>query len=397
MYDLVIKDGEVIDVAQGIHKLCDIGISQGKIASLAQKIPPSEAKRVINASGKIVTPGLIDFHTHVTSGIIFDGVEPDEDGVFSGVTTVCDAGSTGHANFEGFKKFVIQQARTDVFCLLSLHSIGQALLTERWNWHSVNPEAILKTIENNSDLIKGIKLRVVGEVAETLGIELIKTGKKIAREAGVPIMLHLGKDPVEKTSVEKMDSLTRELLPLLDKGDIISHIYTPNPGNAIKPDGTVFPEFKEAIQRGIVTDLGMAVINLSFEIARKAMAQGIFPTILSTDISTFSPYLGLVLTNLMSKFLALGVSLDRVIEMTTINPARALSEEKRRGSLKAGMPADISILELTKGEFPFVDSLGETITGDTLIIPKLTLKSGVEIPTKSPSDVRENLAAVWNT
>ena len=387
MYDLLVKGGEVIDVAQGIHGQSDIAISQGKIASVAQEIASSKAKRVIDAKGKIVTPGLFDIHTHSADGLINVAVEPDEDGVFSGVTTVCDGGSTGYANFPGFKKFVIPQAKTDILCFLGLHPVGLAVIPESWSWRDVNPEAILKTIEDNRDLVRGIKMRAVGGVAETLGIELIKTGKKIAVDAGVPVMVHIGKDPPEETPADVMESLTRQLLPLLDKGDILTHVFSPKRGQVIKPDGSMLPGFREAMERGIILDVASGSTNLSFEIARKALAEGILPDTLSTDVSTFYAPRRLILTRLMSKFLALGLSLDKVIEMTTINPARALGEEQRRGSLKVGMPADISILELTEGNFTFLDALKNTIKGNLLLVPSLTLKSGVEILPEFPSDM----------
>jgi len=387
MYDLLVKGGEVIDVAQGIHSQSDIAISQGKVASVAQEIASSKAKRVIDAKGKIVTPGLIDIHTHVANGLVNVAAEPDEDGVFSGVTTVCDGGSTGHANLLGLKKYVIPQAKTDILCFLALHPVGLALIPENWNWRDVNPEAILKTIEDNRDLVKGIKMRAVGALAETLGVELIKRGKKIAIEAGVPVMVHIGKDPPEKTQANVMESLSRQLLPLLDKGDILTHVFSPKLGQVIKPDGSMLAGFREAMERGIILDVASGSTNFSFEIARKALAEGILPDTLSTDVSTFYTPRRLILTRLMSKFLALGLSLDKIIEMTTINSARALGEEQRRGSLKVGMPADISILELTEGDFTFVDALKNTIKGNLLLVPRLTLKFGKEILPKFPSDM----------
>jgi dihydroorotase len=379
MYDLLVKAGDVIDTTEGIHGPMDIGISDGKIACLAPEIGPDQAKRVIDVKDKIVTPGLIDVHAHVTDGLTPIGIHPDEDGVFSGVTTVCDGGSTGYANLPGFKKFVIAPAQTDVFCLLSLHSMGQAIMPELWSWRDVNAEAILRTIDENRDLVKGIKVRAVCAVAETLGIALIRRAKQIADQAGVPLMVHVGKDPVEECSADILDSLTRELLCLLDKGDILTHIYTPKLGQVIKPDGSVLPELSEAIERGVDLDLAQGSGNLSFKIAKEALSQGILPSTLSTDLSTFFEPRGHVLTQLMSTFLALGVSLEKVIEMVTANPARILREEQRRGSLRVGMPADISILHLHAGRFTFTDSLKDRTVGNSLLTPHRTLKTGREI------------------
>lgn len=386
MYELVIKGGMVIDPAQGIHDQRDIGISNGKITALAADIAPGQAKKVIDASGKIVTPGLIDIHAHVADGIFQRAVPPDAAGVLSGVTTVCDAGSSGWTNFPAFKRYVIPQAKTDVFAFLNLSSIGLPVRPEIWCWQNIDAEAMLKTISENRDIIKGVKLRAVGAVMLYLGVEAIRVAKKIATEAGLPMMIHLGIDAGEAVPENTASAFTRGMLSLLDKGDIVNHIYQWKPGGVIKPDGTVLPEFREAMQRGVVLDVAQASVHCSFELARKGLEQGVVPTTLSTDLVSISingPVFSLPAT--MSRFLALGLTLDQVIEMTTINPARALGEEPRRGSLGIGMPADISLMELTEGDFLFSDAMGiegKTFKGNLLLVPMLTLKSGVEIKTQ---------------
>ena len=381
-YELLIKGGEVIDPAQGIHDQLDIGISQRKIAALTSKIAATEAGRVINATGKIVTPGLIDIHTHIAVGVTRIGVTPDEAGVLSGVTTACDAGSTGYANFSAFKRFIIPQARTDVFCFLHLCPTGLTITPELWGWHGIDPQAMLSTIEENRDIIKGIKLRAIATVAENLGLEAVRVAKRVATEAGLPLLTHIGIDLSEEAKMaDKVDAFTRELLPLLDNGDILSHVFTWKAGGIIRQDGSVLSEFREAIERGVVLDVACGMTNFSFEIAEKGLEQGILPDTLSTDITSSNingPVFSLVVT--MSKFFALGLTLEQVIRMTTINPARALGEERHRGSLRIGMPADISIMEMTEGDFLFSDGKGgNTLQGKLLLVPKLTLKSGVEI------------------
>jgi len=226
----------------------------------------------------------------------------------------------------------------------------------------------------------------VAAARERYGSELVRIGKIIATGAGVPLVAHIGKDSVENSSEEIMEAFTREVLSLLDKGDILVHIYTPKMGRAIRPDGSILPELKEAIERGVVLDLAQGSGNLSFEIARKALDMGILPSTLSTDISTLFPFPGRALTRVMSIFLALGVKLEKVIETTTINPALALGEEHKRGSLHVGMPADITILEPTEGNFTFVDSMKTTIKGNLFLTPYLTLKAGVEILPREPEN-----------
>jgi dihydroorotase len=373
MYDLLVKNGLVIDSSQGLHDQRDIGISEGKITALKKNIPPAEAGRVIDAGGKLVTPGLIDIHTHVADGIV-PGTTPDEAGVLSGVTTVCDAGSTGYANFKGFRQFILPRARTAVFAFLNLGAAGLAFTPEVWSWENINIDAMLRVIKKNSDIIKGIKLRAAEMVIKNLGPEAIRAAKKVAVQAGLPLMIHIGVSPDEKGITEKIaGNFTREMLSILDKGDIITHVYTPKAGRVFESDGKAFPELKKAAQRGVIFDIGQGpdiYSNWSYDLARKGLEQGILPTTISTDLADNLP-------KTMSQFLAVGLTLDKVIEMTTINPARILNEDKRRGSLRTGSPADLSILKLTEGEYLFSDgSGGKPFKGDRLLEPKLTIKSG---------------------
>jgi dihydroorotase len=253
-------------------------------------------------------------------------------------------------------------------------------MPEIQRWEDMDPEAILKTATENRDLVKGIKLRAIGPLAENLGIEGVKTAKRIAAEAGIPLMIHVG-DMRTRVPEDPMDAFTRELLPLLEKGDILDHVFTWETGGVIEPSGGVVPELKDAIERGVVLDISHGLYHFSFEVARYALDQEILPTTISTDLATVNmewPVVSLPVT--MSKFLALGLTLDQVIEMTTINPARALGEDPRRGTLRPGVPADISIFEIAGGDFTFSDGKGGGILkGEQLLIPCLTLKSGKEV------------------
>jgi len=378
MHDLLIKGGRVIDPAQNIDDKLDTAISEGKIAKVAKDIPAQESEKVIDATGKIVTPGLIDLHCHVYDSIFKYAVEPDTAGVRQGVTTVVDAGSAGQANFGGFPKYVIPSSRTTVFCFLHLGSLGLSIMPELRDWEEIDLDATAATIESNRDVIKGVKLRLVGNIVASAGIKVVEMAKRIAKTFELPIMVHIG-DVSGKIS----PTLTQEFLPLMQSGDILSHVFTAKLGSIIRPDSTVLPELKEAMQRGVVLDIAHGKFNLSFEVARKGMAQGILPTTLSTDLTTLSltgPVYGLTVT--MSKFMALGLHLKQIIEMTTINPARALGIEGKGGSLKAGMDADVSILELLSGTWKLQDSEQQTIQATKLIIPTMTIKSGKLIPAR---------------
>ncbi len=376
MYDLLIKAGRVIDPAQNLDDKLDVAISKDRVAKVAKDIPSQESQKVIEARDKIVTPGLIDSHCHVYGGVLKDGVEPDAAGVKQGVTTVADAGSAGQAIFDGFPRYVIPSSRTTVYCFLHLSSQGLSVLPELRDWEEVDLDATVATIESHRDIIKGVKLRLVGNLVAGAGVEVVKIARKAARKFGLPIMVHIG-DMKQQVS----PTLTEEFLPLMEPGDILSHVFTANPGSVLRPDGTVLPELREAMGRGVVLDVANGRFNLSFEVARKGMAQGILPTTLSTDVtrpSLTGPVYGLTVT--MSKFMALGLDLKQVIEMTTINPARALSIEDRKGSLKPGMDADVSILEILSGSWELKDSAQQTIEATRLIAPGLTVKSGQLIP-----------------
>lgn len=376
MYDLLIKSGRVIDPAQNIDDKLDIAISGDKIAKVAKDIPLRESQRVVDAKDRIVTPGLIDMHCHVYDSISKIGVEPDDAGVKQGVTTVVDGGSAGQATFGGFPKYVIPASRTTVFCFLHLSSLGLSIMPELRDRGEIDLDAIAATIETNRGLIKGIKLRLVGNLVASTGVEVVKIAKKTAKRFGLPIMVHIG-DRNKQVS----PTLTKEFLPLMEPGDILSHVFTAQHGSILRPDGTILPELREAMQKGVVLDVAQGRSNFSFEVARKGMAQDILPTTLSTDLilpSLTDIVYGMTVT--MSKFMALGLDLKQVIEMATINPARAISTEDRRGSLKPGMDADVSILELLSGTWKLEDSEQQTLEATKLIAPTMTIKSGQLIP-----------------
>jgi len=372
MCELLIKGGLVIDPAQGIHEVGDIAVSQGRIAALGQALDTSQAERVIDARGKIVTPGLIDLHAHV-----YEGISPDRAGVEQGVTTVVDAGTTGSATFADFEKSVLPHSRTTTFCFLNLAARGLSRMPEIRDRRHVDIEATRAVLRGHRDVIKGMKVRVIDPFIECFGLEGVKLAKGLAREVGGRLMVHIGDHTGSK-------SLTRELLPLLEEGDILSHIYTAKAGTVLRSDDTVIPELPEAAARGVYLDVAHGRFYLSFRVARRLLAQGIVPSTISTDLTRFSldgPVYSL--TETMSKFLALGLELDQVIAMTTINPARALGTEDRMGSLRVGLPADISLLEQVEGDWSFTDTEGQLLKGKTRLVARMAIKFGEPILTGS--------------
>jgi dihydroorotase len=376
MYDMVIRGGRVIDPAQGIDGTADIGIRKGRIVTLGEGLKEEDAAQVIAAQGKIVVPGLIDFHAHVYEAVISFGLAPDRVGVNAGVTTVVDAGSAGSGTFLGLPRFVLPQNKTSVFCFLHICRTGLCHLPEMRDWNDIDYEGTVAMARAYPDLIKGIKVRMVEPVMWNMGLELIRLSKRIAKEVALPLMVHVG-DPKGVQS----RSLTKELLPLLDSGDILSHCFTCKPGNVLQPDGSLMPEFREAAERGVVLDIAWGNNGLSFDVARQMLEQGIFPDTISTDLAALN--IGGTVYSLLhtvSAFLALGLSLNQVIEMTTINPANAMKEGDRLGSLKEGMPAKVSILEMGEGDWEFRDSENQSLKGQQLLKPVMTIKDGVPFP-----------------
>jgi dihydroorotase len=385
MHDILIKGGRVVDPARDVDGKRDIGISSGKIVELGHHIPEIRSKKIIDAAGKIVTPGLIDIHTHVAHGVTDLGLSPEDAGVRSGMTTVCDAGSTGIENFAAFRDNVIANAATDIFAYLHVMPRGLEVMPENWDLAAVDKEAMVGTIADNREILKGVKIRATGPMVQRMGLEGIKAAKAVSDEAGVPLMVHLGANPEEPVSPQEMSDFTVRMLGLLDRGDILTHVFTWKKGGVIYPDGSVIPELTAAVERGVLLDVANARSHYSAEIAKIALDRGMLPCTLSTDITRTSFHeLVFSLPVTMSKFLAIGYDLNDLIRMTTINPATILTGGKDRGSLGKGMPADITIFELRKGDYRFHDGVeGKTFWGDTLVVPELTLKSGVEIAAES--------------
>jgi len=376
MYDLVIRGGRVIDPAQGIDGPMDVAVGGGKIAAVMPDIPLREAGNVIDATGKMVTPGLIDLHTHVYDGFLNNGANPDVVGVSQGVTTVVDGGSAGHAIFAGFAYYIIPAARTTVYCFLHIGSFGLAVIPELWYPEEINTDATEAVIVEYPDLIRGVKVRIVGKLIAREGIAVVKAAKRTAKNCRLPLMVHIG-DREKGVS----PTLTRELLPLLEEGDILSHIYTGQFGSLLGEDGKAVPEIIAAKERGVILDVANGINNMEYGAARKMLEQGLLPTTVSTDVTKGSvngPVYGLTVT--MSKLLELGLPFEAMIAMTTVNPARAVRIDDRKGSLKPGMDADISVLEIIAGSWPLPDSHGNLLNVTRLIRPSMTVKAGVPIP-----------------
>ena len=376
MTDLLLKGGEVIDPSQDIRAKLDVAVTDGVISAVAPDIDPSSAARVINVDGNIVVPGMIDLHTHVYEGINQNGINPDLAGVRSGVTTVLDAGSAGCYTFGGFPRYVVPRAKTRIFCMLHISRVGLSYQPDTSRREDIDVEETVSVIRANRPLIQGVKIRAVGPGVPRMGVEMVRLAKQAATEGGVRLMVHIGDRSITGGDGTE-PTITRQLLPLLENGDIITHLFSGNPGRIIGDDGKVIPEIMEAQERGVFLDTAHGRQNFSFDVARAALDQGVRPRSISTDM-TPPGRMNTVhsMTEMLARFMALGFSLEDVIRMTTANPAQALGMEDTLGSLAVGRPADISVLKEETGDWLFHDTEGNTLRGDKALVPVVTIKDG---------------------
>jgi dihydroorotase len=372
MYDLLLKGGSVVDPSMGLHGVHDIAVQDGKIARIAPTIPREEATQVVDVAGHLVTPGLIDLHAHVFGGFIGNGVHPDVGGVHAGVTTIVDAGSAGCATFDGFPNHIIPRCHTEIIPFLHICQTGLATNPDIIAESSINLEGTLRVADQYKGLIRGIKARMVSPALEIFGMEMPRLAKRAARESGIKLMVHIG-----DTTKRYDPNVIRELLPLLDEGDILTHYFTANPGGVLDANGKLVPEAREAANRGVWLDTAHGRMNFGFDVARRIIDQGLLPHCISTDL-TVPGRLNTVhsMMEIMARFLGLGFTLEQVITMSTVNPARAIGAEHRLGSLAVDRQADISVLDLREGDWVVYDVLGTGLRINKAFVPVMTVKRG---------------------
>jgi dihydroorotase len=372
MYDLVLKGGRVVDPSSDLDGVQDIAVAGGAIARIAPSIPAAEAGQVIEVGGKLVTPGLIDLHAHVFEGVTRNGVHPDLGGVYAGVTTIVDAGSSGAATFAAFPRHVIPHCHTEIIPFLHICQTGLATSPDIIAESSIDLKDTLETLDQHKGLICGIKARMVSPALEIMGMEMPRLARRAARESGTRLMVHIG--DTEKRYDPKV---IHALLPLLEKGDILTHYFTANPGGVLDANGKLVPEAREAADRGVWFDTAHGRMNFSFDVGRRIIEQGLLPHCISTDL-TVPGRLRTVhsMTEMMTRFLGLGFTLPQVVTMCTANPARAIGAEGRLGSLAVGRQADISVLETREGDWVVYDVLGASLPVRQAIVPFVTVKRG---------------------
>jgi dihydroorotase len=371
-YDLLVAGGEVIDSAAGLRGKLDVGISGGKIVEVAPSLAPSEARRTISARGLLVTPGLIDIHAHVFVNAHDMGGHTDHFCSSTGVTTLCDAGSTGSATFAGLRAVIDSAVHTRIRAFVNLSAIGIVGTSrggELSHFPYADPEGCARTIAENPDLAIGVKLRYGPGLVWEYTTEPVKLARKTAAMAGVPLMIHITDSPIP------LPEILAEMIP----GDIITHCYHGRAhGFMGQEKQLVLKEVVEAQRYGIIFDCAHGRNHFSFTMIEKALDQGFLPDTISTDLTFTSATKGPVwdLPTTMSKLLHFGMKLDDIVERATAAPARILGYEGTVGTLRPGANADIALIERRNGNVDLTDSDGITVTAKERLITRMTLKDG---------------------
>ena len=392
-FDLAIKGGEVLDPSQSLRAKRDVGIRWGVVEAVTESIPAERALKTIDASGKLVLPGLVDLHCHVYPYGSAIGIPADELVQFQGTTTVVSAGDAGVNNLAALRRYIVAQSRARIYAFLHIANNGLSAfpVAELYNIDNAQVEACAMALAENPDFLIGVKVRMSENIIFKHGLEPLKRGIQACEMCGWPakMMVHIG-------GVETRE-LMSDILNLLRPGDVLTHCYSGYPnmsgvGTNIVQDGKLLPAALAAKQRGVLFDVGHGGGSFDFTVAEVAIPGGCTPDTISSDMHVLSgntpgmPFL----PNVMSKFLAMGFTLEQVVSMATVAPATIINRAPKIGTLQVGAPGDVAIMELAEGPVTFVDTRGNTRDGKLLLKPLQTVINGVPFgrPYQAPFAVR---------
>jgi len=363
-YDLILKGGRVIDPAQGLDEVADVAFASSKVAAIEPSIAASNGADVRDVSGRIVTPGFIDLHTHVYWGGTSLGVDAADFARRSGVTTLIDAGSAGPGNFKGFLKHVIEPSEPRILAYIHVSFAGiyafskRIMVGESSDMRLMSPTDAVEVASANRDTIVGIKVRVGRNASGTSGVAPLDIALQVAEELSMPLMVHIDEPP----------PTLEEVLERLRPGDTLTHCFRPFPNSPITGQGAVKTAVLEARKRGVLFDIGHGMGSFSFKVARAMLDAGFMPDTISSDVHSLNlegPVFDQATT--LSKFLCLGTPLTDVIRATTANVATAIRRPDL-GTLRPGSAGDATIFTVGDGSFPYTDSTGERMNGNKRIL-----------------------------
>lgn len=369
--DLILKGGRVVDPSQGLDGILDVGFAGGRVAAVGANLSAGTAD-VRDVSGLIVSPGLIDLHTHVYWGGTSLGIDAEEFCRSSGVTTAVDTGSAGPGNFAGFRKHVIERSAVRILAYLHVSHAGiygfsnNVMVGESEDIRLMDPVAAAEVADANRDCIVGIKVRVGRHASGDQGVAPLDIALQVADETGLPLMAHIDEPPPSYEDV----------IARLRPGDVLTHAFRPFPNSPATAQGTVKPAVLAARRRGVLFDIGHGMGSFAFKTARAMLANGFAPDTISSDVHALcinGPAFDQVTT--MSKFLCLGMSLPDVIKASTENAAFALKRPEL-GSLRPGSVGDATLLSVEDGSFDYVDVVGEHLAGRQRIASRGVVVNG---------------------
>ena len=370
-FDLVLKNGRVVDPSQALDRVTDVAFANGKVAAIGNGLDADGAD-VRDVGGRIVTPGLVDLHTHVYWGGTSLGIDAEDFARTSAVTTCVDTGSAGPGNFPGFRKHVIDPSQVRILAYLHVSFAGiygfsnRIMVGEGHDMRLLAARDAVEVANANRDVIIGIKVRVGRTASGPAGIAPLDVALQVADEAHLPLMAHIDEPP------PSYEAVVERLRP----GDVLTHCFRPFPNAPVDGKGKLKPEVILARERGVLFDVGHGMGSFGWKTARAMLAEGFKPDTISSDVHALcinGPAYDQVTT--LSKFLALGMPFDEVIAASTVNAAKALGRPEL-GSLKPGSVGDASVLSIDEGSFPLEDVRGEVVTADRRIFARGVVIAG---------------------
>jgi dihydroorotase len=371
-YDLLLKGGDLLDPAEGIHDRRDIAFKDGKVAAVAERIDPASANAVVDVSGKLVTPGLIDLHGHFYHGGTGSAVHADQNCLSAGATTGIDAGSSGFLNLGAMRDYVFPAHRTRLLAFLHIGSVGLAanrvLGGGLQDLRIIDVDQTADAVKSNPGFLFGIKVRMeMNAVSHWDAPEAMRLARAAADQSGSRLMVHVSGTPIPLP----------QILEFMGPGDIVTHAFNGNHEGILDRQDKVRPEVRAASERGVIMDLGHAGVHCDVEVAKAALQQGLAPDTISTDIHLPPPGRRVYLMNdLVSKFHALGMSLEDAVTASTSRPAQVLGLEGELGSLSPGMSGDAAVYDLREGRFVWHDMARNKVEGKVRLDTFLTVRNG---------------------
>lgn len=372
-YDTLFTGGELIDPGTGRAGRYDVAVRAGRIAAVAPSLSEDDARETVDLTGLLLTPGLVDLHTHVFPSATYWGVDPDPVAWYSGVSTWVDAGSAGAYALDALAA-TARGYRVRVAALLNVSSVGLTGRTgESVDIDNCDVDLAIAAIHARRDLVRGVKVRMDRFTIGGNGLEPLRRGIAVAAACDVPVMVHVGYPPPS----------VRDLLPLLRPGDVVTHCAS-GATSGVTSGGALDPAMKEAYQSGVIFDIGHGSGGFAFDVLETQLAGGLVPRTVSTDLharSLHGPAFDLPTT--MNKMLAVGLPLPDVVAAATVRPAEVLGLPA--GTRQVGAPADLAVFRLEEGEFVWADAHGQRRTGRRRLVNEATYVAGVPLPPRLPA------------